>query len=183
MFMNKEKILSFVKKYVGSKSLVIIGIIGIVLIGLSSFIPEKSEKEIKEKSVDISTEEYKEALEKQIKEIAVSISGDKKTKVIITLETSVRREYAGESQNISGEKSTEKGTETSGTVKEKAITVKKSDGSEEALLITEYMPQIRGVAIVTDTSGNEGLKTAIRDAVTAALGITSKRVYIGGYSG
>lgn len=179
--MNKEKIISFLKKHLNSKKIVAIGIIGIVLIGLSSFVPEKKEKQ--QHSDEISTEEYKNILEKQVKEIAVSISGDKKTKVIITLETSIRREYAGESQNISGEKSTDKGKETSGTVKEKAITVKKSDGSEEALLITEYMPQIRGVAIVCNTGGSEGIKQAISDAVTAALGITSKRVYIGGYSG
>ncbi len=181
--MNKEKITSLMNKYLGGKKLLILGIIGIVLIGFSSFFPKNYEKETEEKSVEISTEEYKKELEKQIKEIAVSISGDKKTKVVITLETSVRREYAGESQNISGEKSSENGKETSGTVKEKAITVKKSDGSEEALIITEYMPQIRGVAIVCDTGTNEGVTEAIRDAVTAALGITNKRVYIGGHSG
>ena len=181
--MNKEKILSFFKKQINSKRLVIIGIIGIALMGLSSFIPEKSEKETVGKSEEISTEEYKKTLEKQIKEITVSISGDKKAKVIITLETSVRREYAGESQNISDEKSNENGKEISGNVKEKAITVKKSDGSEEALLITEYMPQIRGVAIVCDTNGSQSVKDAICDAVTAALGITKKRVYIGGHSG
>ncbi len=178
-----NKITSFLNKYLGGKKLVIIGIIGIALIGLSSFIPQKSEKKTADNDVEITTEEYKKQLEKQIKEIAVSISGDKKTKVLITLETSIRREYAGESQNISGEKSNDNGRETSGTVKEKAITVKKSDGSEEALLITEYMPQIRGVAIVCNTNGDASTIKAIRDAVTAALGITNKRVYIGGHSG
>lgn len=182
-FMNKEKITDFLKKITGSKKLVIIGIIGIVLIGLSSFFPSKSEKSGELKTAEISTEEYKADLEKQIKEIAVSISGDKRTKVVITLETSIRREYAGESQNQTGEKSYDKGKEISGTVKEKAITVKKSDGSEEALIVTEYMPQVRGVAIVCNTGESEAVKNAIRDAVTAALGITTKRVYIGGHSG
>jgi stage III sporulation protein AG len=181
--MNKEKIIDFLKKTIGAKKLVIIGIIGIALIGLSSFVPSKNQTKGELITSEISAEEYKAELEKQIKEIAVSISGDKKAKVIITLETSIRREYAGESQNQTDEKSTDKGKETSGNVKEKAITVKKSDGSEEALIITEYMPQIRGVAIVCNTGGSEAVKTAIRDAVTAALGITTKRVYIGGHSG
>ena len=60
------------------------------------------------------------------------------------------------------------------------VTVRTSDGSEKALLITEYMPDIRGVAIVCRGGENEQTAERIKGAVTAALDITSKRVYITG---
>lgn len=180
--MNKKAITSFFKKVTGGKKLAVIGIAGILLIGLSSFLPQKKQAdEILYPSVDAG--EYKNQLEEQIKEIVVGLTGDKKAKVIITLETGVRREYAGETQDSTSEKSDSVGSNTSTDKKKKAITVRTSDGSEEALVITEYMPQIRGVAIVCSSGDNEQIKTAINGAVTAALGITSKRVYVGGYSG
>lgn len=183
--MNKQAVIAFLKKITEGKKLVIIGIIGIVLIGVSSFIPKgaKKESEITLNSSDIDTEEYREGLQKQIKEMVSGITGDKNVTVIITLETGIRREYAGETEDSSSQKSDENGSDTSTDKRKKAITVKTSDGSEEALIITEYMPQIRGVAIVCNTFGSEQIKETISGAVTAALGITSKRVYIGGYAG
>lgn len=182
--MNKGAVSKFFKKITGGKRLVIIGIIGIALIGISSFFPAKT----KEKSETVITqsldaEKYRTGLEKQIKEIVEGLTNDKKARVIITLETGIRREYAGETEDSSSEKSDENGSNTSSDKKKKAITVKTSDGNEEALIVTEYMPQIRGVAIVCDTGGSQQIKEAITNAVTAALGITSKRVYIGGYAG
>ena len=182
--MNKETVTRFIKKITGGKRLVIIGIIGIVLIGVSSFFPAKTKEKSKPTSAELlDTEKYRIGLEDQIKEIVVGLTNDKKARVIITLETGIRREYAGETEDSSSEKSDENGSNTSSDKKKKAITVKTSDGNEEALIITEYMPQIRGVAIVCDTGGSQQVKESITYAVTAALGITSKRVYIGGYAG
>jgi len=42
------------------------------------------------------------------------------------------------------------------------------------------MPQVRGVAIVCDGGDNQILNEKILNTVTAALNITSKRVYICG---
>ena len=48
------------------------------------------------------------------------------------------------------------------------------------MLITEKMPEIRGVAIVCEGGDSEFIKEKITNSVTAALDITSKRVYICG---
>ena len=58
--------------------------------------------------------------------------------------------------------------------------MKTADGGEQALLITEQMPEIRGVAIVCEGGDNEIINEKIKNTVTAALNITSKRVYICG---
>lgn len=182
--MNKQAITDFLKKITGGKKLAIIGIIGIALIGLSSFFPSGTKEKTEAVGTQsITAEEYRAELQEQIKEIVEGLTGDKNSRVIITLETGIRREYAGETEDSSSEKSDENGSDVSSDKKKKAITVKTSDGSEEALIVTEYMPQIRGVAIVCNTGGSAQLKEAITGAVTAALGITSKRVYIGGYAG
>lgn len=182
--MNKQAVSEFFRKLAGGKRLVIIGIIGIALIGVSSFFPQNKKENVQTPTAQsIDAEEYKASVQKQIKEIVEGLTGDKKARVIITLETGIRREYARDTEEGSSEKNNENGSDSTTDKKKKAITVKTSDGSEEALIVTEYMPQIRGVAIVCDISGNEHIKEAITDAVTAALGITSKRVYIGGYLG
>jgi hypothetical protein len=54
--MNKEKIIDFLKKTIGAKKLVIIGIIGIALIGLSSFVPSKNQTKGELITSEISTE-------------------------------------------------------------------------------------------------------------------------------
>ena len=48
------------------------------------------------------------------------------------------------------------------------------------MLVTVEMPEVRGVAIVCDGGDNEYIAEKIQNAVTAALDITSKRVYICG---
>ena len=55
-----------------------------------------------------------------------------------------------------------------------------ADGGEQALIVTEIMPQIRGVAIICKGGNIEQTAEKIKNAVTAALNITSKRVYISG---
>lgn len=158
----------------------VIGIVGIILIGASSFIPKREEKASVTASGSITAQEYTELLEKQLTEIVREISGDKNPKVLITLETGIRREYAGETQDELSERTDGTESEKSDDKRETTITVKAADGSETALVVTEYMPQIRGVAIVCNGGGREEISSAIKSAVQAALNITSKRVSVTG---
>ena len=104
----------------------------------------------------------------------------KKVTAVVTLESGVRYSYADTREQTSAEKqdSEEKSSDTE--LKEGYITVKSADGGEQALLVTEQMPEVRGVAIVCEGGDNEILREKIENAVTAALNITSKRVYICG---
>ena len=58
--------------------------------------------------------------------------------------------------------------------------VKSADGSEGPLLVSELMPQVRGVAVICEGGYDETVSEEINNAVTAALNITSTRVYISG---
>ena len=169
------------EKIKNPKILVGLGLIGIVLIFLSSIIGGGEKTESKETYSDVITaEEYRTQLEESIGEIVKSITGNNSAKVVITLESGVRYSYADITEGVSENKSASNSESTSSELKQTYITVKTADGGEQALLVTTEMPEVRGVAIVCAGGDDEDISEKIQIAVTAALNITSKRVYIAG---
>ena len=131
-------------------------------------------------NISVEVSEYKKEIENDIAETVTQITGSKKVKVIVTLESGIKYSYADTKEETASDK-TEKETQVSDKeLKEGYITVKTADGGEQALLITEQMPEIRGVAIVCEGGDIETINEKIKNAVTAALDITSQRVYICG---
>lgn len=175
--MNKivKKYLPLIKK---PKTLIILGVMGIALIFLSTLGGQNNSSP--QKTGEFSAEEYKEALEKDITKLVKSISGSRRVTVVITLESGLNYQYADTKEGSSQEKNDKDTTAVSSEVKEGYITVKNADGSERAILLSEQMPEIRGVAIVCEGGDNLELNEKIQNAVTSALNITSKRVYIAG---
>ena len=172
-----------VKKYVSRirspKVLIIVGLIGIALIFISSL--GTDEKSVKSKvSEEFSAEEYCDELEQEIEKLVNEITGSKSSSVMITLDSGVRYSYADTREENSTEKNENEEISSQEQLKSGYITVKNADGSEQALLVTAEMPSIRGVAIVCYGGDNEVIRQKIENAVTAALNITSKRVYICG---
>lgn len=169
------------KKLKSPKILIIAGISGIVLILLSSLIGGKKEEASPLPSdSSITAEQYLTSLQNGITEIVKGITGSEKVKVVITLESGLKYSYADINEGSSADKSENGGESTSRESKKSYITVKKSDGGEQALLVTTEMPEIRGVAIVCEGGDIEEINEKIQNAVTAALNITAKRVFIAG---
>ena len=161
---------------------VLIGIIGIILICLSSFMGggENHQEEKVTSAESLTAEEYRIQLEESIAEMVKSITGNDNAKVVITLESGIKYSYADIKEGTSANKTESNVTSSSNELKETYITVKTADGGEQALLVTTEMPEIRGVAIVCEGGDNELINEKIKNAVTAALNITSKRIYITG---
>lgn len=163
------------------RMLITLGICGIALLLFSSLLGS-SDKETLKNNTDTAkqTEEYRLNLEESILKIVKSISGDKKATVVITLENSIKYSYADSlnttSSNSSGSNTKNESSSSSKTY----LTVRGDDGGENPLIITEIMPEVRGVAIVCEGGDDSQLAEKIKNAVTAALNITSKRVYIVG---
>ena len=178
-----EVLQKYITKLKSPGLLLTVGLAGIVLICISSFIGgEKKDKENTLPTESFSVEEYRTGLENSISDIVKSITGSENVNVVITLESGIRYSYADVNEGTS-ENRTESNLESSSSEsKQTYITVKSADGGEQALLVTTEMPEVRGVAIVCE--GGDDLQTneKIENAVTAALNITSKRVYIAGGS-
>lgn len=170
----------YIKIFKSPRFLVIAGITGILLIFISSFFSGGTSETDSYKSAEITPESYKEMLEADITETVKDITGSKNVSVIITLESGIRYSYADTREESVSEKKENENTISDNELKEGYIIVKSADGGEEALLVTTQMPEVRGVAIVCDGGDNEYICEKIQNAVTAALNITSKRVYICG---
>ena len=165
------------------KFLVILGVCGILLIFLSSIFStnDKNKKDIDISNTDTyTTEQYCSLIEDDVKNIVTGITGDKNPTVVVTLESGIRYSYASADETDISSSSGNTTDESSESKKQSYITVKTSDGGEMPLIVTEIMPSVRGVAIICDSGNLEAVSEKIKNAVTAALNITSKRVYISG---
>ncbi len=162
--------------------LIIAGVCGILLIFISSlFSSDNSDKIKSAKTVDTyDAEQYCESLENDVKSIVTGITGDKKPTVVITLESGIRYSYVSTEETDTSSSTGNTSDQLSESKKQSYITVKTTDGGEQPLIVTEIMPQIRGVAIICSNGNSEAVVEKIKNAVTAALNITSKRVYISG---
>ena len=174
-----EKIKNLTKN---PKLLIIMGFCGIALIFISSLIPSGENNNENTPEVSYTAEQYRMQLENDIKSIVKKISFDNNPTVVVTLESGIRYSYAGADQTDSSSSKGETAEQSSESKKQSYITVKSASGGEEALVVTEIMPEIRGVAIICAGGDNEKIAQKIQNAVTAALNITSKRVYISGGS-
>lgn len=161
------------------KLLMILGIGGIILIFLSSLIPSQSKKQTVA-AEGITTEQYRETVYKNVCDIVTGITGDNKPTVVITLDSGIKYNYADLKESDSQKSSGKESEENRSSTKQSYITVKSSDGGEKPLILAEVMPEIRGVAIVCLYGDDNVVAEKIQNAVTAALDITSQRVYVSG---
>lgn len=172
---------NFKKILKNPKLLVILAVCGILLIFLSSvFTDNKKTVNMAFDAKSYTATEYKASLEKSVKSIVTGITGDKKPIVVITLESGVRYSYATIDEIDSSSSSGNSSDQSSESKKQSYITVKTADGGEQPLIITEIMPEVRGVAIICSGGNQTATAEKIKNAVTAALNITSKRVHISG---
>ena len=171
----KERLKKLIGDKKSGKFLVIAGIVGILLIYFSTF-PTKQRLKNSEKTESqssFSVLEYEEYLEKEIKEIVTAISGDDSAVVTVTLDCEISYVYADEVKQ-NNQKGKENSTENT---EQTYITVTDSDGGENPLIVTAYMPKVRGVAIVCKAQ-NQTVIENIEGAVMAALDITSRKIFI-----
>ncbi len=177
-----EKLQKAISKFKNPKMLIICGLTGIALIALSSFfsLSEGDGREANTAAEELSVKEYEADLEERIKRIVSGITGNDDATVMITLESSVKYVYADDTKDTSSTVSGDKSTTQSSANSKSYITVKSSEGGEKALIVTQNMPQVRGVAIICAGGDDSQLSEKISNAVCAALNITSKRVYIAG---
>ena len=162
----KQKLTELLKAQKSGKILFIAGIVGIALIYLSTVFSEKGQEETEAKNEQESflASEYREELETQVKEIVTAISGDTSAVVTVTLDTEVTYVYADEKKQ-----NNESATDTAIEETEQTyITVTDSNGTERPLIVTTYMPKVRGVAIVCNLTSAQ-IKEVIKKDVTNAL--------------
>jgi stage III sporulation protein AG len=161
-----------------NKKLSALLVLGIVVLFLIMF-SQKKEAVSTAAAPEVSDSKYCAELEEKIKSIVTAITLDKDCIVAVTLETGSEYVYAYQNKTDTdlsreGENGAAKESETR---EQEYIIVKAKDGSEEALVITEKKPTIRGVAIVSGGITKEK-EAGILNAVSSVLGISSRKISI-----
>ena len=111
---------------------------------------------------------YTEALERRIESLCTSVAGIQEAEVLLTLEND--REY------VYAQNST-----TEGSTLEYVILSRSNE--EEAVLLTEICPRVRGVAVVCTGGDSSAVKQTIVSLLSASLGISSHRIHVAGNDG
>lgn len=168
--------------------IIIIGLVGIGLILLSGLLPEKSiteDNQTNSQVAYVSLAQYENNLEQSLADIISSIDGAGKTRVMLTMDSTVEQVYAtdktmSQKDSINSGEDTETNKDTSAN--STYITVELSDGTQQTVLLKEIQPKVRGVLVVCNGGDNSVVKEKIVDAVTKALDISSSRVSVAGLS-
>lgn len=183
-----SKLDDFTKNPKFVRIIIIIGLVGIGLILLSGFLPNKSNNEDNQTNSQVayvSLAQYENNLEQSLADIISSIDGAGKTRVMLTMDSTVEQVYAtdktmSQKDTVNSGEATETNKDTSAN--STYITVELSDGTQQTVLLKEIQPKVRGVLVVCNGGDNSVVKGKIVDAVTKALDISSSRVSVAGLS-
>lgn len=180
----KQKIKEIFNKLSADKKtmfIVLAGIIGVLILVASEFIPEeentkKDEKEIQVSEYNVENHyEYAEMLENKLTDLISSIEGAGKTKVMLTLVSSSEAVYAQNDKTDmeSGDEEREK------ISKENDYVLIKTDSSkEEALLLKIIQPEVKGVAVVCEGGDSIYVQQKIIETISAVFDINSSKIKV-----
>lgn len=162
MLLKSLRINEFLKKEKNKKLVYVILIIGVILLSLPSFLPQKEAEPSRETVVN-------ERLEERLSDIISEISGVGKVKVMITYKSTSEKRVAKD-----------KNTRNSANeIYEEEKNVLLGSGSEQKPFITrEEMPKILGVAVVAEGGGRDDVKAEISRAVRALTGVSANNIAV-----
>lgn len=153
-------------------AIISLGLVGMMLIALSSFGGEKkrNEEKPKEQIQFVESGEF----EKTISDFLSNISGAGRVEVMLTYDSGKESVYATDN----GENSLkgENGREEIKTSSEHIII--KTDSGESGLEIKEIYPKIRGVAVICDGGSNPVIKEQITLLLCALFDINSTQISV-----
>lgn len=178
----KESIEKLKRKLPKSKSsfLIMLGVIGLLLVLVSSFDFNKNENIITQDESVKSSSEYTTEIESKLSNIISDMLGKTEVSVMVTLECGIEYVYADEVKtdaDVTKDQSAYK-TQQSDSNHKTYIVIKDSDGNEKPLVVTEKMPVIRGVVVVCNGGETEAVASAVKLAVCSALNVENEKICI-----
>ena len=176
-----EKWLAKLRPFLKTNRLIVLGIAGMVLIGLSSLISPGESKEPSNTSSAVNTQEYAENLEEQLENLLSRITGAGKCRVMITMEQGTEYVYATEERNtadVSQTSECERYSTGSRSTDEQTYIMISTDQGDQPLLLTELAPRVKGVVVVTPGADDPAVVEQIQTALATALDITAGRICV-----
>lgn len=164
---NKENVIKRFQNKLNKKQKIIITVIFITAVFLLISKNPKETKTNEETKEELSTtENYVKKLETSLKEIICEITGERDIKIMITAQNSAEKVYATQTEK-NGEK-----------IGEEYVIIKNSSQSQNAVILKEIEPEIKGAVVVTGKADNFVIKEQIIEAVKTVLGINASKVSV-----
>ena len=173
------KIKNFLQTGKGKNWILAAGILGIALIGLSSFLPkgEEAATASAQTAARLSAEEFIRTTEEKLTEIVRSIEGAGECRVMVTLENGVEYVYATE-ESVNTDRQEDDGKVSQRDDSDKAVIVVDTGDGKQGLLVTEIQPTVKGVVVVCEGGDQPLVQQRVIDTITTALNLSSKRVCV-----
>ena len=167
-----QKYIDILKEKIGKEKLLkialISGVVGMIIILVSDFMPIDKTENKKSEYVNISS--YKEETEKEIEDILTKIQGVGRVKVMIT--------FSGTEEYIFAEEiKASKSDKFSSQMQNEFVLIEKN-GEKEALVSKVNNPEISGVVIVCDGGDSDKVCESVYRTVSTVLGIPTKNIYV-----
>ena len=136
-----------------------VGLLGILLIGLSELFPSCSREETT--SVTLTANQVEKALEQRIADLLRQVEGVGTCRVMVTLERDAQTVYA-----------------TDTVADGQQVLVVETDAGPVGLPLTTLLPSVKGVAVVCDGGGDAAVCERVTQLVATAFHISQRRVYV-----
>lgn len=165
------------------KWIVGIGIVGILLIFVSSLWPKGEKTPAPDDAPDTAqtptNEQYEQRYQEMVAQLVRGIEGVGRASVVVTLESGVEYVYETEENKTADTQNNESTTYSQkNSLQRKTLLVEDDNGRKKPLLKTTLEPKVRGVVVVCEGGGDVRVVERVTTAVTTALGVSSARVAV-----
>lgn len=144
-----------------------LGLVGILLLTVSEVMPKKSDSD-KGKS-ELSYADYTKQLEEETAELISSIDGVGECRVMLTLKTSNESIYA---------KNTEENSSTGNYSFDSEYVLYDGENGESPVLIKEYLPEVKGVAVVCSGADNNIVRENVINCISSLYSVPSTKISV-----
>lgn len=182
----KDRILFKVGKYKVNLNTVVflLGMAGILLIGLSSLLPEKQQPaEAPDQGVlETEARAYAAQLEERLRDILEQTEGVGTARVMVTLENGYRQVYA-KSEKVNNDTLEDIRAQDEKKTQEKQVTEQTyvlidGAGGKVPLVTARLEPEVKGVVVVCQGGADPLVVRRVVDTVRVALDISSSRISV-----
>ncbi len=172
----------FMKKKGKGNWLWVIGLIGILLIGLSSMLGNGgTDTPVATVSAGEDPLSYATALEDRLESMVSSIAGVGECRVMVTMEQGTEYIYATQEKNtVDASQTSENSRFSTGSRSsdEETYIMVSTDSGQQPVLITSLSPKVKGVVVVCQGGNNGGVCQNVRTALATVLSISSNRICV-----
>ena len=179
---SESQIMECIKGKKGLNIIFAVGLIGVLLIGLSSILHDNKKGKPAEAKASKTAEQFIAETEQKLTEIVSSIEGAGTSRVMVTLENGVEFVYAVE-QDTNTDRQEDSGRVLERDDRQESIIVVDTENGRQGLLVTEIQPTVKGVVVVCQGGDQPLVQERIINTITTALNISSKRVCVTKLSG